>query len=1136
MSHPPVDRRDRAALAAQTTALATAYSGWRPGPADVGRALVEVFAGFAELVVERINRAPDRNYLAFLNLIGTEPLPPLPARVPLTFTLAEGGPGSTLVPAGTRVAAQALPGDTEEIAFSTEADLVVTGAALQAVVVGDAENDTWSDRTTADAAWPALVGDRPVPHELYVACDAVLAAPDVTDVTLVLSTPAPGSLAGWPVTWSCWDGAGWRPVAATATVGGGAWRVTLTGLPRLPPCTVGTTTASWVRATLDLALPRGRSGLPPEAVAAGNRAPRDDVAGLEPFGEGGRWFYLSVDEALAAGGAAGQGATAQFDLTLDRPGTVAPGTPVRVAWSYKVGSEWRPLGVAGSDTDRVAGQALNDTSRALTRNGTVGFTVPAQWPRETHRGRIGRWLRAELVAGDYATPPRVAAIVAGHHYELPTIGAISVAAATPPAPQPPAAASAGGTTVDLTMDVLPFGQQPAFNDTLYLACPDELAGAPVAVTVAMTNAGPGGLKPTVRTDGDPGLVWEAATEAGWRPVTLDRPAFAFTADASLQLTPPPGWARTEVGGRPGWWLRVRLVRGNYGKPADYTQRADGGWTLVPASYAPPMVRTLTFAPGASRRADAPATACVSRNDVVTRDHEIGSGAAPFTPFTPGPDADPALYLGFDRPFDPLPVTLYLQVEQPAPEDVAADRVADVDRSTRPELVWEYSAPGGWSPLAAVDRTGGLAASGTVEFVGPADLVAADRYGRRCHWLRLRWRRGEFPLLPQLRRVLPNTVVAVQAVTVSEELLGSGTGDPGQTLTTAQAPVLAGHRLDVREGDRWTPWTAVTDFHGAGPDDPHHTLDPRTGDVRVGDGRFGRVLPPGAANVRITYRTGGGAAGNRAAGTITTLASAVPYVDAVTNHEPAQGGYGGEPLERLRARGPQALRHGDRAVTAQDVEDIAFSAAPEVARVRAVLPEDFDPLNLWLDPGAVPSADHTGTDAGRFGVIVVPDGSAARPAPSLALLRHVEAHLRARCPVTAEVWVAGPEWVRVRVVATVVATAADVADELREQVRAALDRHLHPLTGGRDGTGWAFGRKPHRSELLAVVEGLAGADHVRALDVELTPESEELGARLQAVLASTMADTAAQPPAADLRRWLDRSLVYAGGHAITVTLR
>ncbi len=105
MHTPPIDPRDRDQLAAQTSALAQRYTtdtgvepgrGWRPredGGADAGQALIAIFARFAEIVVDRINRAPERNYLAFLNLIGIEPLPPRPARVPLTFTLAEGSPG-----------------------------------------------------------------------------------------------------------------------------------------------------------------------------------------------------------------------------------------------------------------------------------------------------------------------------------------------------------------------------------------------------------------------------------------------------------------------------------------------------------------------------------------------------------------------------------------------------------------------------------------------------------------------------------------------------------------------------------------------------------------------------------------------------------------------------------------------------------------------------------------------------------------------------------------------------------------------------------------------------------------------------------------------------------------------------------
>ncbi|HEX2301288.1 MAG TPA: putative baseplate assembly protein, partial [Pseudonocardiaceae bacterium] len=591
---------------------------------------------------------------------------------------------------------------------------------------------------------------------------------------------------------------------------------------------------------------------------------------------------------------------------------------------------------------------------------------------------------------------------------------------------------------------------------------------------------------------------------------------------------------------------------------------------VAATFAPPVIQSLSWKPGRGQPAQVAASACVSFNDFSYSTHRkvAGDVLAPFPPFTPGADRDPALYLGFDQPFDPRPVALYLQVEPPAPEEVAADRLAEIDPATRAQLVWEYSGPAGWQPLAALDGTEALAGRGLVQFVGPGDLLARDCFGRRWCWLRMRWQRGTFPIPPRLRRVLLNTTWATQAASVSDEILGSGNGDPGQSLVTAQTPVLAGQRLVVRELERplpseaaaleavegpdaitvtvddsgepdeiWVRWHPVPDFHRSGPLDRHYVVDPLSGEITFGDGQAGRIPPGGQNNIRITYRTGGGAAGNRAEQTIVGLRSAVPYVEAVTNHERSQGGSPRESIERLRVRGPQLLRHRDRVVTAQDLEDIAYAASAEVARVRAVLPTRFDPYDLWLDPAEPkPAAGHADADAGRMGIIVVPDSAQARPAPSLGLLSQVQAHLRARCPATAQLWVAGPEWIRVTVTATVVPRSLDVAEPVRGRVKAALEHYLHPLTGGPDGNGWAFGRKPHRSELFAVTEKVEGVDHVRALDVAQEAESENLGARLEAVLSRSLADATAQPPAPELLRWLSRALVYSGQHAITVTVR
>lgn len=186
---------------------------------------------------------------------------------------------------------------------------------------------------------------------------------------------------------------------------------------------------------------------------------------------------------------------------------------------------------------------------------------------------------------------------------------------------------------------------------------------------------------------------------------------------------------------------------------------------------------------------------------------------------------------------------------------------------------------------------------------------------------------------------------------------------------------AGHPDEI-----WVRWHPVSDFYTSGPRDRHYVIDAISGELRFGDGKYGLLPSVSQNNVRITYRTGGGSLGNRAAKTIVQLKSSVPYIDAVTNHEPAAGGADQESLNRVKERGPRRLRHRDRSVTVQDLEDLAQEAHADVVRVRAMVPT-FQPTDLWLDPDASnPNRDaHAQVAGGRMGVIVVPNSKAARPA-------------------------------------------------------------------------------------------------------------------------------------------------------------
>jgi hypothetical protein len=139
---PKIDSRTYADLVAETERLAQQLSPWKPpidGKTDAGRALIRIFGRIAIMVVDRLNRVPEKHFLAFLNLIGTQQQPPRPARVPLTAYLVDNSPVDGLVPAGTQIAVPPPPGETEDILFETEQDLVVVRSQLEAAIVCQGE-------------------------------------------------------------------------------------------------------------------------------------------------------------------------------------------------------------------------------------------------------------------------------------------------------------------------------------------------------------------------------------------------------------------------------------------------------------------------------------------------------------------------------------------------------------------------------------------------------------------------------------------------------------------------------------------------------------------------------------------------------------------------------------------------------------------------------------------------------------------------------------------------------------------------------------------------------------------------------------------------------------------------------------
>ncbi|MFP2900081.1 putative baseplate assembly protein [Corallococcus sp. 4LFB] len=661
-------------------------------------------------------------------------------------------------------------------------------------------------------------------------------------------------------------------------------------------------------------------------------------------------------------------------------------------------------------------------------------------------------------------------------------------------------------------EFLPLGPLPRAGDTFYLECGEVLAWPSAKVKVHVKLSGPPGKVNAPR------LVWERWSASAWVQVlSLQDETNALTKDGTLAFELPWAPEPTEVNGQPGHWLRARLVSGGYGTP------------LEPGA---PVVQQLRLERIEGKVLHHRPGTCFTLNDFTFKPVDIREGSErprPFQPFHRSSDTQPALYLGFDQPFAPDPITLFFQVSPPGPEDMQALKGAV--SAERPRLIWEYSSSGhGWRRLAVGDETRAFSHSGRVRFIGPRDGGARGAFGQERYWLRARCEGGAFQVTPRLRRVLTNTTWAVHAVTLSGEVLGSSDGSPEQAFFLTHAPVLLGQRIEVLEPEPppaeeqatlareegpdavstppagsegssgvWVRWHPVPDFHASGPTDRHYVIRHLTGAVRFGDGQHGRIPPRGRQNLRAAwYRTGGGAEGNVPAGALTQLRTTVPYVEGVEQREAATGGTAAETLERMRERAPRRIRHRDRAVTAQDFEDIAREASADVVRVRAITPP------VALSP---PGSPLPGQPApGSVWLVIIPSGAGPRPTPGLELLRRVEDHVRARCAPAVDVRAIGPDWVQVHVTATLVVSSLDGVELLMATARAALDRFLHPLTGGDDGDGWDFGRQPHDSDLYALLSDLPGIRRVKTLtfspgevspdalispgDYELTPAIDE----------------------------------------------
>jgi hypothetical protein len=1071
---------------------------WNPPAKSAGAAMGPILARMIYAVLQRLNQAPNKDKLAFLDLLGLRLVPAQPARVPIVFTLSQGS-ADTSAPEGTQVAAPPPPGSTQQVVFSTEQDAAVAAAQLTEVFSLWPGTDQYLNHSTGMAASQPftlfqMLQMQPIDHILYLAHSKFLAfAGNATlKVTFDLSQ---GSSSPLEVTWEYWDGQVWRgfvsnqPTCLDPVQDGfdGTNGMSASGSVQLDvqgaqtaQTTVNEVNSYWIRGRLTQPLLPDPNQLLPEAETLRLSTLIDQTLELKLSVSYADWNSESSPPILNITDDCGQTL-----LSVSSSGTVSSSSDTAAA--MVIVTDPNNAVVLSAD----ATGSTSTTAPSLQTGTTYQFTVTylnitgtayAQYPLSGAPCAITIIVKVEGLSPDKA------------YFETKTL--------------------------DTTKAFNPLGPNPGPGSTFYFKQTEVLSkpGANVSIYIAGSLPNPSGAtgnpQPhTLNWEYWNGFAWTLLFQ-GFSSPPAAQPSGDFSVYEILQFLVPNDLASTTVNNEAGLWIRVRIASGVYAE--QITVDLPSGSTPASITYnllQVPSVGSFLF--GYSWvNGPYPFEQVFAYNDFSFTDYTSNAlwPGNPFPPYQLVSDVTPAVYLGFTKQLPVNNFGVYFDIdEQPGV-------------TSGPDMVWEYWNGGGWQPAVAEDGTEDLALAGMITFIPAADAQALARFDNPLYWLRGRLKEDGPPNQTTINEIYTNAVWADQWQTFTNSPLGTSTGVPSQLFTFNQIPVLPGQQIAVQElsgprantewrglatqvapddpdiideleallaaegpqtdiilGDihlvrdstksvtaAWIQWSEVQNFFESGPGDRVHVLDHALGRLFFGDGDSGMIPPLGASIQATSFLSGGGLAGNVAAATITQLLGAVSGVQGVTNPRAAEGGADGETLEQFQQRAPSSLRNRSRAIVPADYEALAQQASAGVAVARAF-----------------PNLDSSGiTRPGWITVMIIPQSQDPQPTPSAGLRQDVLNYLLANAPADVaaaqSISVIGPTYLPIDVTATLAPVDPAQAGTVEQDALDALAGFFNPLTGGPNGLGWDVGRGLYTSDVATVLGNVLGVDYVQEL--------------------------------------------------------
>lgn len=546
-------------------------------PSDPGMTLVELMAWMMEMILYRLNRVPDKNYIKFMELLGIRLKSPQPAFTWLVFDPAEGADEAAMATVKQNTHVSGFDSNGNTVTFETLEPMDMTAARFKALFARmdekyrDCTGVLQPPNRTPEELFAA---DRFTPHALFMA-DPDLARAGA-NYYFCITTKQENSPQPLHTQWSYWNGETWQHVAPVNDGTSGFSKsgdIIFDAFPGIAELQFQGHTGYWLKVELVsytgrstprfetykkyLKLKREAGILPESGFFSSLDIPFLPVmfeGKIMPFGAQGR-----TGDTLYLGSRVFKDKGEPLTLHIQLAATYKPSTAMelgnlQVFWEYYSKSgEWQTLGISSPQGTLESKWSFLDRTEAFTKSAALTFRVPADIAALEMGGELQYWIRTSIRRGNYGEKKKLNPPVLDH------------------------------ILIQYKDTARPFTGLISYNDFAYrdltgLKDLKEDSGEMAAPFVPVNRENPELFMAFDRAfsnklhhmyfplhghySEDVVVRWEYFRGDKWRTLSLARDGtHNFTRAGLVKLMGPPGWTAHSLFGIEAYWLRVIWLKG-----------------------------------------------------------------------------------------------------------------------------------------------------------------------------------------------------------------------------------------------------------------------------------------------------------------------------------------------------------------------------------------------------------------------------------------------------------------------------------------------------------------------------------------------------------------------------------------------